>query len=142
MPQHSDTRYLPYTPEQVFDLVADVQSYDQFLPWCHGVRIHNQKENQFDADLIIGFKSFQETFTSRVKLTPKHRVEVEYIKGPMKYLKNVWEMTAKDDGCELNFEVDFEFKNPLLSVMIGAVFEEALRRMIGAFEKRAEETFG
>ncbi|MFC7050735.1 type II toxin-antitoxin system RatA family toxin [Emcibacter nanhaiensis] len=142
MPRFEDRRDLPYRAEQMYDLVADVGSYQDFLPWCQGVRVYNRNDKDFYADLIIGFKMFRERFTSQVHLEDDS-IEVKYIKGPLKYLVNRWEFTARDDGgCHIDFLVDFEFKNRLFEKMVGALFSEAVSHMIQAFEKRAHELYG
>lgn len=143
MPKFTDQMHLPYSAVQMYNLVSDVKHYDQFLPWVVGTRLFNLKENQFDADLIVGFKMFKERFTSRVKLDPNQRVYVDYIKGPMKYLYNDWRF--EDDGqggCTVYFEVDFEFKSMIFQKVAGLFFEEATQQMMKAFIKRADEVYG
>ncbi|GHF28285.1 ubiquinone-binding protein [Kordiimonas sediminis] len=143
MPQYSEQRTLPFSAEQLFDLVSDVREYPKFLPWCEGARIYNQKEGQFDADLIIGFKMFKERFTSRVTTDKPTKVYVDYIRGPMKELYNHWHFIPQPDGsCVIDFDVRFQFKSALLDKLIGTVFAEATQKMIGAFEKRAYELYG
>ncbi|MBT2185577.1 type II toxin-antitoxin system RatA family toxin [Sphingobium nicotianae] len=138
MPKHAETRRLPYTPEQMFDLVADVAAYPQFLPWVSAIRIRSDSESEMLADMIVGFKSLRETFTSRVvKQRPAH-VHVDYIDGPLKHLSNDWRF--RDDGTGgvlIDFEVDFAFKNRVFEMIAGQMFHRALRKMIGAFEERA-----
>ena len=143
MPKHAETRRLPYTPEQMFDLVADVGRYQQFLPWVIGTRVRSRSETMLVADLIVGFKMLRETFTSRVKLERPHHVHVDYLEGPLKYLHNDWRFEpAPDGGTVVHFKVDFEFRSRVFEALAGAVFGEALRRMIGAFEARAQELYG
>ncbi|WND02330.1 type II toxin-antitoxin system RatA family toxin [Temperatibacter marinus] len=143
MPKLTMKKDLPYSVEQMFDLVSDVNSYDQFLPWCQKVRVYAQKQGQFDADLIIGFKNFRETFTSRVTYTAPKSVNVDYIKGPLKRLYNHWQFSENaGGGCHVDFEVDLEFKSRILENLIGTVFTEASKKMIDAFESRAEELYG
>ncbi|WP_107495909.1 type II toxin-antitoxin system RatA family toxin [Thalassobius sp. I31.1] len=149
MPKHSDTRNLPYTAQQMYDLVADVGSYPQFLPWCSAARIRSRKpiagENAevMEADLVISFKVFRERFGSRVHLWPDHdRIEMEYLDGPFKYLKSWWQFTDLDQGgCKVEFFVDFEFKNMVLQKLIGVVFNEAMQRIVRAYELRAAELY-
>lgn len=139
----TEQKILPYSKQQMFDLVSDVGRYPEFLPWCVGARIYNRKPEQFDADVIIGFKMFREKFTSRVVLQEPHLVEVDYITGPMKRLYNHWRFTELEQGdCLINFEVDFEFQNRILEQMIGKMLVEASERMIDAFEARAHELYG
>lgn len=146
MPTHAERRSLPYTPEQMFDLVAGVERYPEFLPWCVASRITKREGNVFYADLIIGYKMVREAFSSRVTLTREDgnapRVHVEYLKGPMRHLNNLWIFEANPDGsCTIDFFVDFEFKNPLLQKLIAAFFHEAVKRMVGAFEARAYQLY-
>lgn len=142
MPTHAEKRLLPYTPEQMFTLVADVASYPKFLPWCVGARIRTQTETEIVADLTIGFGPFRESFTSRVDLERPHKVQVRYERGPFKYLNNQWIFDPDPAGCRVSFWVDFEFRSRLLQSAIGVVFNEAVRRMVNAFLKRAREIYG
>lgn len=143
MPTHAEKRILPYTPEQLFDLVIDVEKYPQFLPWCLGCRVRKREEGLVVADMIIGFKVFRESFTSRVTHQHPHRIDVKYTDGPFKYLDNHWIFNRLDDGStEIDFFVDFEFRSRILQAAIGAVFSEAVRRMIAAFEARAHALHG
>ncbi|MEM7169491.1 MAG: type II toxin-antitoxin system RatA family toxin [Pseudomonadota bacterium] len=138
MPTHAERRVLPYEPDQLFDLVAAVERYPEFLPWCMGARIRERSETMIVADLMIGFKMFRERFTSRVTLDrPNYRIDVEYCDGPFKYLNNHWIFEAHPDGCNLDFFVDFEFRSRLIQKVIETLFEEAVRRMVSAFEARA-----
>ena len=143
MPTHAEKRHLPYTHKQLYDLVADVESYPQFLPWCRGCRITRREGNIFYADLIIGYKMLRESFSSRVTSLESDHIHVEYLSGPMKYLSNHWRFLPEDDGtCTIDFYVEFEFKNPLLQNLINMFFNEAVKRMVSAFEARAAELYG
>ncbi|MCP4328842.1 MAG: type II toxin-antitoxin system RatA family toxin [Alphaproteobacteria bacterium] len=142
MPTHAEKRMLPYTPEQMFDLVADVEKYPDFLPWCIGARIRKRDGNIIHADLIIGFKMFRERYTSRITLNQPRRIDVQYVQGPLKYLNNHWVFDPHPDGCQIDFFVDFEFRSRLLEKLIGTLFNEAFRRMVGAFERRAQVLYG
>ncbi|MGN6154989.1 MAG: type II toxin-antitoxin system RatA family toxin [Sphingomicrobium sp.] len=143
MPRHSETRHLPYTPEQLFDLVADVSRYDEFLPWVVAVRIRSSSETETVADLVVGFSAFKERFTSRVVKHRPDRICVDYVEGPLKYLHNEWEFERADDGgTNLHFSVDFAFKSRLFETLAGQMFDRALRRMTGAFERRAAALYG
>ena len=144
MATHAEKRVLPHSPEQLFDLVADVERYPEFLPWCIGARICSRRENVLAADLIIGFKGFRESFTSEVTLDRAAlRIDVVYRDGPFKYLNNHWIFNAQPDGaCEIDFFVDFEFRSRLLQRIIGILFNEAVRRMVAAFEARADQIYG
>ena len=142
MPVHREDRVMPYSPEQMFDLVADVSQYPRFLPWCAAARIRSQSATEMVADLTIGFGPFRESFTSRVKLDRPHNVRVEYENGPFKYLHNQWAFEPDPKGCHVRFFVDFEFRSRLLQMAIGTVFGEAVRRMVGAFLTRAHDLYG
>jgi coenzyme Q-binding protein COQ10 len=142
MPTHAEKRVLPYTPAQMFDLVADVSAYPEFLPWCIGVRVRKREGNVITADLVIGFKMFREQFSSRVTLDRPRRIDVQYIQGPMKHLNNHWLFAPHPDGVEIDFYVDFEFRSRILEKLIGTLFNEAFRRMVGAFETRARALYG
>ena len=143
MPTHAEKRLLPYTPEKLYDLVSDVEKYPDFLPWCIALRVRSREVKMINADMIIGFKVFREKFTTRVTLNPPRRIDVEYLDGPFKYLNNHWIFKPIDDGaCEIDFYVNFEFKSILLQKAIGAVFNEAVQKMINAFEARAHRIYG
>jgi coenzyme Q-binding protein COQ10 len=142
MPRHSEVRALPYSAEQMYALVTDVASYPQFLPWVSAIRIRSNSETEMLADMIVGFKSLKETFTSRVvKERPGH-VHVDYIDGPLKHLSNDWRFEDDGEGgCIVHFSVDFAFKNRLFEMLAGQVFDRALRKMTGAFQARAAELY-
>jgi len=142
MPTHAEKRIVAYSPEQMFDLVADVGRYPEFLPWCVGARVKRREEELIVADLVIGYKMFRERFTSRVALDRPRRVDVAYIEGPLKHLNNHWRFEDHADGCAIDFYVDFAFRSRVLEKMIGAVFNEAFRRMVAAFETRADALYG
>ncbi|MFN4281918.1 MAG: type II toxin-antitoxin system RatA family toxin [Alphaproteobacteria bacterium] len=152
MPVHAEQKYMPYSPEQLYALVADIEKYPQFLPWCAGARIRERREREVIADLVIGFKMIREKFTSRVTLTPPGtderggvapRIDVAYIDGPMRHMSNKWVFNAQPDGGTLiDFHVEFEFRSKLLETLIGALFHEAVKRMVNAFEARAANLYG
>lgn len=153
MPTHAEKRRVPYAPDQMYRLVADIERYPEFLPWTAGCRIRSRKplaggkpgDEVVEADLIISFKVFRERFGSRVTLRPsERRIDVEYLDGPFKYLNNHWYFAETEDGggTEIDFFVDFEFKSALLQRIIGVVFNEAMQRVVRAFERRADELYG
>lgn len=142
MPTHAEQRVLPYTPEQMYDLVADIERYPQFLPWCLAARIRKRDGEVVVADLVIGFKMIRERFTSRVVLDRPRQIDVSYIEGPLRHLNNHWEFHPHPDGCLIDFYVDFEFRSRMLQKLIGTLFNEAFRRMVAAFEARARELYG
>ena len=143
MPTHAEQRLLPYTPEQLFDLVADVERYPEFLPWCLAARIRERSANTITADLLIGFRMVRERFTSRVVLDRPGRIDVSYAEGPFRYLSNHWNFIPQPGGkCLIDFEVDFEFRSRMLQKLIEVLFNEAVKRMVGAFEARARQLYG
>jgi len=144
MPIHAEQRLLPYRPEQLFDLVADIERYPEFLPWCLAARITKRENEVINADLVIGFRMIRERFKSRVTLDRAAlRIDVAYLDGPFKYLNNHWIFEPMPGGqTRLDFFVDFEFRSALLSRLIGVLFNEAVRRMVAAFETRAKQLYG
>ena len=147
MPRHAETKVLPYSAAQMYDLVADVASYPKFLPWTAAARIRSRTPIEagevMEADLVISFKVFRERFGSRVTLLPgSQTILTEYIDGPFRHLKSVWRFRdLETGGCEVGFEVDFEFKNAILAGIIGLVFNEAMSRVVRAFEDRAAKLY-
>ena len=142
MPTHSETRQLPYSADQMYALVADVAKYPEFLPWCAAARIRSRENfddhEVMEADLVISFKVFRERFGSRVILWPEpRRIDTEYLDGPFKFLKSYWIIRDTEAGCQVEFFVDFELRNAILQRVIGAVFNEAMHRIVRAFEARA-----
>lgn len=139
---------MPYSAQEMYDLIADVQAYPEFLPWCSGARVRSRREDGaneiVEADLVISFKVFRERFGSRVSLMPdEKKIDVEYLDGPFKYLMNHWKfIPVSDTECEVDFFVDFEFKSRTLQAIIGVVFGEAMRRIVRAFEARAAALYG
>ena len=147
MPSHSETKRLPHTARQMYDLVADVESYPKFLPWNSAARIRSRQPipggEVMEADLVISFKVFRERFGSRVTLWPDQlRIDTEYLDGPFRHLKSTWTFRDIPGGCEVDFHVDFEFRNAILQGIIGVVFNEAMLRIVRAFERRAAELYG
>lgn len=143
MPTHAEKKLLPYRPEQLFDLVADIERYPQFLPWCVGARIRERKGNEIVGDLLIGYKMLRERFTSRVVLDRPNCIDVSYSEGPFKYLTNHWLFIAQPDGgCLIDFYVDFEFRSRMLQKVMEMFFNEAVKRMVSSFEARAHYLYG
>lgn len=144
MPTHAERRILPQRPEHLFDLVADIERYPEFLPWCVACRIRKREADVIWGDLMVGFKVFRETFTSKVTLTPPHRIDVEYVHGPFRYLNNHWQFEPVHAGqaTAVDFYIDFEFRSRLLQTVATAAFNEAVRRMVSAFETRARQVYG
>ncbi len=143
MPGIRETRRLPYSAEQMFDLVSDVARYPEFLPWVVATRVRSDDGREMVADMLVGFKALREKFTSRVLKQRPERLEVIYIDGPMRDLDNVWHFRAlPEGGCEVDFCVDFTFKNKMFEMLAGQYFDRAFRKMVAAFETRADELYG
>jgi len=166
VPTHKETRIVPHSPRQLYDLVADIDEYPGFLPWCIAARVRKREAvadgELLTADMVIGFKMFRERVTSKVTLHPPTdgasggaaggetggpgahgRIDVEYVEGPLKYLQNHWVfLPAENGGCEIDFFVDFEFRSRILQKIAGALFHEAVSRMVAAFERRATALYG
>jgi coenzyme Q-binding protein COQ10 len=142
MPTYAERRHLPWSPKQLYDLVADIESYPKFLPWCVAARNREKRGNVLLSDLVIGFKMLRERFTSLVTLK-EGRIDVAYQEGPFKYLTNHWIFEEQPDGSTIiDFHVDFEFRSKMLQAIIGTLFNEAVKVMVGAFEKRARQLYG
>ncbi|KPD12081.1 type II toxin-antitoxin system RatA family toxin [Phaeobacter sp. 11ANDIMAR09] len=148
MPVHSENRSMPYSAQQMYGLVADVAQYPKFLPWCAAARIRSRSPQGaaevMEADLVISFKVFRERFGSRVTLyADEMKIDTEYLDGPFRHMKSNWSFAPREDGtCDVKFHVDFEFKNAVLQGIIGVVFNEAMQRIVKAFERRAAELYG
>ncbi|APZ54361.1 type II toxin-antitoxin system RatA family toxin [Salipiger abyssi] len=148
MPTHSETKHLPYTAQQMYDLVADVGRYPEFLPWTAAARIRSREEHGDHevmlADLVISFKVFRERFGSRVTLYPQEsRIDTEYLDGPFRHMISKWQFEDKaEGGVDVHFFVDFEFKNRILQGAAGMFFYEAMQRIVRAFERRAADLYG
>jgi coenzyme Q-binding protein COQ10 len=143
MPTYQTTRPVPHSPRQMFDLVADVERYPEFLPLCEALKVRSRKERDgktlLIADMTVGYKAIRETFTSQVLLKPDElAIDVKYLDGPFKYLDNKWNFAPRaDGGCEVRFFIDYEFKSRVLGALMGAMFDRAFRAFAEAFEKRA-----
>ncbi|TKT79364.1 type II toxin-antitoxin system RatA family toxin [Aquamicrobium sp. LC103] len=148
MPKHETTRKVSHSPDEMFSLVADVESYPQFLPMCEGLSVRSRRERDgitvLVADMTVGYKAIRETFTSQVVLKPAESlIDVKYLDGPFKYLVNQWRFDPIDDGgTEIHFFIDYEFKSRMLGALMGAMFDRAFRMFAEAFEKRADVVFG
>lgn len=139
--RHGECRILPYTPETLFTIVADVEHYPEFLPWVMEAKIINQTTHGFIADLTVGYRFFKETYRSEVMLTPHERIEVRYIRGPFKYLLNTWKFSATPSNhVKVDFFIDFEFQSLLFQGIIETIFTDAIPKMVSAFEDRAKAT--
>ena len=142
MTAYSERRVLPYARRQIYDLVAGVDRYPEFLPWCIGARILRRQENMLFADLIIGWKILREKFSSKVVLDEPSTIHFDYMNGPLKYLHGDWRLSEAPGGTLVEFQVDFEFKSRALAAIMGGVFSELVHRMVGAFEARAKALYG
>lgn len=143
MPGIREKRVLPYSSEQIFDLVADVGRYGEFLPWVVATRVRSDTDTEMVADMVVGFKSLREKFTSRVRKDRPNSIEVQYVDGPLRDLQNIWSFAPLPDGhCEIDFCVDFTFKSRVFEALAGQYFDRAFRKMVSAFEARADELYG
>jgi len=143
MPGIQETRRLPYSAEQMFNLVADVEGYPEFLPWIVATRVRSDNETEMVADMLVGFKAIREKFTSRVTKDRPTEIRVHYIDGPLRDLDNVWRFRAVDDGhCDVDFSVQFTFRNAMFERLAGQYFDRAFRKMVAAFEDRAAALYG
>ena len=143
MPSIRETRTLPYTAEQMFDLVADVDKYPEFLPWVVATRVKQDSDTAMTADMLVGFKAIREKFTSKVEKNRPHDLRVHYVDGPLRDLDNHWTFTPTEDGgCEIFFCVDFAFKSMMFEALAGQYIDRAFRKMVAAFEERAADLYG
>ena len=140
--RYEESRVINHTPVNLFNLVSDVNKYPEFLPWCKGARVKNIRDNVFDADLIIGFKIYKEIYSSRIYLDNiNNKILVEYKDGPFEHLENSWVFNKNNNGCKVEFMVDFKFKSIFLQTIMETLFSEAVRRMVKAFENRANQLY-
>lgn len=148
MPQFSTKRRVPHAATDMFDLVADVEKYPQFVPLCSALKVKSRTEKDgatvLVADMTVAYKIVRETFTSRVTLDrPELRIFVEYLSGPFKRMQNRWRFVpVGEDACEIEFFIDYEFRSRTLAALLGAVFDAAFRKFAVAFEQRADEIYG
>ena len=140
MISHRETRLVPYPAELMYAVVSDVEKYPQFLPWVLALRVLSRRENGLTAEMVVGYGALRERYTSDVRLDPQARtIDVVEIKGPFKTLENHWRFTPKDEGCEIDFSILFEFNNRLLHSVAGHAFEKVMIKMADAFEARAKQ---
>lgn len=142
MPAYHEKRFSPYSPAQLFTLVAEVDKYPEFLPWCRAARIHEREERRIVAELVVCFKHVCEQYTSEIELKPASEINVKMIKGPFDHLTNLWRFTPKDGGTEIEFTLDFQFKSKILDKLIGSLFGKATQKMAAAFLERADKLYG
>lgn len=147
MPSFRTTRRVPYTPEQMFDLVADVEKYPQFLPLCEALTVRSREDRGEStvivATMVAGYQAIRESFTTRVTLNKAaSRVQVEYLDGPFRHLDNRWLFKPVPGGCEVDFFIAYEFRSMMLGILVGALFDKAFRRFAEAFEMRARAVYG
>ena len=143
MPGIRESRTVPYSAEQMFDLVADVARYKEFLPWVIATRVRSNSETEMVADMVVGFKSLRESFTSKVSKRRPEMIDVIYVDGPLRDLDNEWHFTdLPEGGCRVDFSVEFAFKNRVFEALAGQYFDRAFRKMVAAFEARAEALYG
>ncbi|TAF38641.1 MAG: type II toxin-antitoxin system RatA family toxin [Alphaproteobacteria bacterium] len=143
MTAHHTQELVPYTPQQLYDLVLDVVHYPEFIPWCRAARILSQDEQGFIAELMIAFKHVRESYVSRVVGNEQTMsIDVTMIRGPFHHLTNSWQFLPHEHGCLIDFRIDFAFKSSLLEGIIGTLFHRATRRMVAAFKERADALYG
>ena len=142
MPGIRELRRLPYSAEQIFDLVADVGRYQEFLPWVVGTRVRSDSATEMVADMLVGFNALREKFTSRVEKQRAERINVHYLDGPLRDLDNTWLFRPTETGCEVDFAVSFTFRNAVFEALAGQYFDRAFRKMVSAFEARADQLYG
>lgn len=143
MPGIHEVRVLPYSAEQMYDLVADVDRYPEFLPWVAATRVKSDDGHEMVADMLIAFKALREKFTSRVVKTRPEQIKVHYVDGPLRDLDNCWQFRPLGpDSCEVDFRVDFTFRNALFEKLAGQYFDRAFRKMVNAFDERAHQLYG
>lgn len=142
MPGIHEIRRLPYSATQMYDLVADVARYAEFLPWVVATRVRSDSEHEMVADMLVGFNALREKFTSRVEKDRPGRIKVHYVDGPLRDLDNVWQFRDAEGGCEVEFDVQFTFRNAVFEKLAGQYFDRAFRKMVQAFEDRADKLYG
>lgn len=148
MPAFETTRRVAFTPTQMFDLVADVERYPEFLPLCEGLRVLSRQtggagNEEIVAAMDIGYKAVRETFTSRVTLDRRAlRVSADLVAGPFRHLENRWAFIEVPGGCDVRFAISYEFKSFMLQMLMGALFDQAFRKFTQAFEERARHVYG
>ena len=147
MPSFRTDRRVPHTPQEMFDLVADVERYPDFLPLCTALRVlrrtHDGDAEVLVAEMGIGYKAISERFTTRVALERQALdIHVSYIDGPFRYLENRWAFRPDGTGCSVQFSIDYEFRSIALGLLMGAMFDRAFRRFTDAFESRADDVYG
>lgn len=142
MPRHAEKRRLPFSAQQMFDLAADVERYPEFLPWCIDTRIRGRDGDTIHADMTVGFGLLRETFQTHATFDRPQRIDVRYENGPFRHFDSRWQFTPVGDAaCEVDFFIDFEFRSPMLQIVMGGMFGEAVRMMVGAFERRARRLY-
>jgi coenzyme Q-binding protein COQ10 len=149
MPHFSNKRVVRHAAAEMFDLVANVERYPEFVPLCRDLKVR-QRNAQPDgtsvviADMTVAYKFVRETFRSRITLDkPKLQILVEYLEGPFSRMQNRWSFRPTGEGsCEVEFYIDYEFRSRTLGLLMGAMFEAAFRRFAAAFERRADEVYG
>ena len=148
MPMFNSSRRVKHSPEQMFALVADVETYPQFLPLCEGLTVRRRTPREGGgevllADMTVGYKAIRETFTTQVLLNQAERaIDVKYLDGPFKYLDNRWRFNElPSGGCEVHFFIDYEFKSRILGAVMGSMFDRAFRMFSEAFEERARKIY-
>ncbi len=141
MASHSETQVLPFSAQQMFDMVIDVGKYPDFLPWCVATRIKSRTPEEMVADMAVGFKMIQERYTSHITWQEPTHIHIKDAGGPFKYLETDWKFLPRAEGCQVDFRIDFEFSSALLEKVMGGIFTEAAHKMMQAFIARAENIY-
>ncbi|WP_108820113.1 type II toxin-antitoxin system RatA family toxin [Pseudovibrio sp. Alg231-02] len=149
MPSFESTHRVQHSADDMFDLVADVEQYPQFVPLCQALRVRGRRKvddhrEMMVADMTVAYKVFKETFASRVTLDREaSKITVEYLDGPFRHLENVWSFDpVSEKECDVSFYINYEFKSRTLGTMMGAMFDRAFRKFSSAFEDRADKIYG
>lgn len=141
MPRQTASAIVPYTPQQMYDLVVDMKSYPKFIPWCAHGASHDHRPDQFIAEITFTFKGVRETFRTLDRVVPGRQVRISLLSGPFSNLESCWDFTPLAEGCKIDFYIDFQFKNKLMDLALGPAFGLAAKKMVDAFHKRADDLY-
>lgn len=141
MSRRTANTLVPFSAQQMYDLVVDMDRYPEFLPWCAKARKYEIKENQFKSEMTFTFKGLRQTFHTLDRLEPGRKITITHTSGPFRHLESVWNFIPQTNGCRVDFVIDFRFKNPIMDVTLGPLFGEASRRMVEAFKIRAQSIY-
>lgn len=142
MPSYREQKVLPYSPQQLFELVLDIEAYPQFLPWCVSAHISKREADALMAELTVGYQFFKDSFRSRVLFIADEWIKVQYLGGPLKDLETEWRFRPHVEGCDLLFFIDFQFKESIFNQIVRFIFFDIAHQMVAAFEQRAHKLYG